>query len=58
MEDIGDKKWQKPSPTSQSCRQNISAPTSITNIDVAFGLNHFLANLNSGICQWKLNSKT
>ena len=30
--------WQnrpKPSPTSQSCRQHISSPTSVTNIDVA-----------------------
>ena len=27
-------KTAKPSPTSQSCRQHISSPTSVTNIDV------------------------
>ena len=29
------RKWPKPSPTSQSCRQHISSPTLATNIDVA-----------------------
>ena len=29
-------KTAKPSPTPQSCRQHISCPTSVTNIDVAF----------------------
>ena len=28
-------KWRKPSPIFQSCRQHITSPTSVTNIDVA-----------------------
>ena len=46
--------WQnrpKPSPTSQSCRQHISSPTSVTNIDVA--LIHV-----SQKCRQYLNSTT
>ena len=33
--------WQKPPPTGQSCRQNISYPTFVTNIDVDRSLDPF-----------------
>ena len=35
IEDVGGENGQKPSPTYQTCRQCISVPTYVTNIDVA-----------------------
>ena len=40
------RKRRKPSPTSQSCRQHISSPSSVTNIDVATKILSFVTLLS------------
>jgi len=46
------RKWPKPSPTSQSCRQHISSPTFVTNIDVALEIRWWISRFLVRIWIW------